>query len=182
MRYELDELDRINRAGDRYGHITPGVLAELIEEVRRLREAIRLQANAVHTAMDANTRASSIRLELAEQARAESSPEVLASERAMNAMLTEENEALRAELNGFTTAHGDLNQEVVRLREDAERYLWLRNRTRGQATLGTAGTGLPAPAQWFEFPIVIPLGNIMKGSVAEHLDEAIDAVRAKEKP
>lgn len=103
---DLDELDRINNAGDRYGHITPGVVAELIAEVRRLREAIRLQANTVRTAMDANTHASGIRLELAEQARAESSPEVLASERAINAMLTEENEELR---------------------EDAERYRWLCN-------------------------------------------------------
>lgn len=38
MRYEIDELDRINKAGDRYGHITAGIVAELIEEVRRLRE------------------------------------------------------------------------------------------------------------------------------------------------
>lgn len=35
---DLDELSRINTAGDRYGHITPGVVAELIGEVRRLRE------------------------------------------------------------------------------------------------------------------------------------------------
>lgn len=35
---DLDELDRINNAGDRYGHITPGVVAELIAEVRKLRE------------------------------------------------------------------------------------------------------------------------------------------------
>jgi len=35
---DLDELSRLNNAGDRYGHITPGVVAELIAEVRRLRE------------------------------------------------------------------------------------------------------------------------------------------------
>lgn len=38
MRYTLDEIERINNAGDRYGHITPGVVAELCAEVRRLRE------------------------------------------------------------------------------------------------------------------------------------------------
>lgn len=38
MRHDLDELSRLNTAGDRYGHITPGVVAELIAEVRRLRE------------------------------------------------------------------------------------------------------------------------------------------------
>lgn len=35
---DIDELERINNAGDRYGHITPGVVAELITEVRALRE------------------------------------------------------------------------------------------------------------------------------------------------
>ena len=34
---DIDELERINNAGDRYGHITPGVVAELIAEVRRMR-------------------------------------------------------------------------------------------------------------------------------------------------
>ena len=38
LTHDIDELDRINRAGDRYGHITPEVVAELIAEVRRLRE------------------------------------------------------------------------------------------------------------------------------------------------
>jgi len=37
---ELDQIERINNAGDRYGHITPGVIAELIAEVRRLREVL----------------------------------------------------------------------------------------------------------------------------------------------
>lgn len=39
---DIDELERINNAGDRYGHITPGVVAELIAEVRRLREEVEL--------------------------------------------------------------------------------------------------------------------------------------------
>jgi hypothetical protein len=72
---------------------------KVLAECERLRETIKRQANAARAGMDAATRASSIRLELATQARAESSPEVLASERAMNATLTEENEALREALN-----------------------------------------------------------------------------------
>jgi hypothetical protein len=69
---------------------------KVVAECERLRAAMKLQSNAAHAGMDAATRASSIRLELAEQARTESSPEVLASERAMNAMLTEENDVLRS--------------------------------------------------------------------------------------
>ena len=38
MTLDLDQIERINNAGDRYGHITPGVVAELCAEVRRLRE------------------------------------------------------------------------------------------------------------------------------------------------
>lgn len=34
---DIEELERIVRAGDRYGHNTPGVTLELIAEVRRLR-------------------------------------------------------------------------------------------------------------------------------------------------
>lgn len=40
MILDLDQLERINTAGDRYGHITPGVVAELCAEVRRLTEAL----------------------------------------------------------------------------------------------------------------------------------------------
>lgn len=35
---DLDELERIVKSGDRYGHNTPGVTLELIDEVRALRE------------------------------------------------------------------------------------------------------------------------------------------------
>jgi hypothetical protein len=119
----LDELERLAKAatsglpGDRIPFaihaLDPEGILELVAEVRRLRDAIRLQANAVRTAMDANTRASSIRLELAEQARAESSPEVLASERAMNAMLTEENEALREDAERWRTEMALRNDPAI---------------------------------------------------------------------
>ncbi|CAB3784426.1 hypothetical protein [Pararobbsia alpina] len=75
----------------------------LLAEARRLREEIKRQAAAAHMGMDAAKRASTIQLQLAEQARAESSPEVIASERAMNALLTEENEALREDAERWRT-------------------------------------------------------------------------------
>lgn len=142
MRLELEELERINAAGDRYGHITPGVVAELIAEVRNLRETIRLQSNAARAGMDAAKRAATILYAEADKARAESSPDVLASERAMNAVLTEENERLRAEVFHWKANHdnqvtrarflierGDIPVERVRayeematLRANMERY------------------------------------------------------------
>ncbi|HEX7911764.1 MAG TPA: hypothetical protein VF534_27235 [Paraburkholderia sp.] len=36
---DIEELARINLAGDLYGHITPRVVGELIAEVRRLNNA-----------------------------------------------------------------------------------------------------------------------------------------------
>jgi hypothetical protein len=53
---------------------------------------------------------------------------------------------------------------------DAERYRWLRYRTKG--LLEAAG------AQYFAFPYrfdLPPVGDLMRGSVAQHLDNAIDA-------
>jgi hypothetical protein len=43
---DIDELERIAKAGDRYGHNTSGVTLELIAEVRRLRE--RLEVDPRH--------------------------------------------------------------------------------------------------------------------------------------
>lgn len=98
---DIDELDRINNAGDRYGHITPGVVAELIAEVRRLRE-------------------------------------------------------------------------------DAERFQWLRDRTRGICNYEHTDNVLMRHGR-FQFPTVEPISDVMRGSVAQHLEDAIDAARAKEK-
>lgn len=68
--------------------------------ITNLREQLKLQANAAHMGMDAAKRTSGIQLQLAEQARAESSPEVLESERQVNSMLTEESERLTLERDG----------------------------------------------------------------------------------
>jgi predicted nucleic acid-binding Zn-ribbon protein len=66
--------------------------------------------------MDAATSASSIRLEEAARLRAESSPEALASERAANAILTDENDRLRAEKS---TLEARLSALVAAARNDA---------------------------------------------------------------
>jgi hypothetical protein len=79
-----------------YSKIPDEWVVQLCAEVRRLRETIRLQANAARSGMDAAKRAATILYAEADKARAESSPELLASERAMNAMLTAENERLQA--------------------------------------------------------------------------------------
>jgi hypothetical protein len=75
----------------------PTAILELIAEVRNLRETIRKQASSARAGMDAAKRAATILYAEADKARAESSPDVLASERQANAMLTEENERLRDE-------------------------------------------------------------------------------------
>lgn len=56
------------------------------------------------------------------------------------------------------------------LKPDAKRYQWLRNLTRGHR-------GACFDQMWFLLPDVkrIPGQNIMQGSVAQHLDAAIDA-------
>jgi hypothetical protein len=85
--------------GERHAkHDLTDLVGYLLHANIRLNETLRRQASAVRAGMDATTRASSICLELAVKARAESSPEALASERAANALLTEENERLRAQL------------------------------------------------------------------------------------
>ena len=50
---------------------------------------------------------------------------------------------------------------------DAARYRWLREGTSGESrSRGRAEFDMPCPS---------PIGNIMQGSVAQHLDKAIDA-------
>jgi hypothetical protein len=87
------------------GHGVRNEAADLIEQqaarIAELEAAIRKQANAARSLADATIRDASIRQGLAEKAYAESSPEVLASERQANAMLTEENERLTARLTAL---------------------------------------------------------------------------------
>lgn len=73
-------------------------VSDAANEIERLRDAIKRQAAAAKTGMDAATRISSVQLEQARIARAESSPDAIDSERNANAVLTGEVERLRAEL------------------------------------------------------------------------------------
>ena len=63
--------------------------------------------------------------------------------------------------------------ELEALRKDAERYRWLRAETSGIADA--------RGRQEFVFPDPHPLDNILRGSVAQHLDAAIGAAMAKER-
>lgn len=97
----------------------PAAILELIAEVQALRETIKRQANAARAGMDAAKRASTILYAEAAKARAESSPDVLASERAMNSILTEENEALRADAERY-----DFLSQRAELRQSDIGYYW----------------------------------------------------------
>lgn len=66
----------------------------------------------------------------------------------------------------------ELEAEVAALRLDAGRYRWIRN--------GTSGERFVSGIQAFVFPAIKPVGNIMRGSVAQHLDEAIDAAKEQQ--
>ena len=61
----------------------------------------------------------------------------------------------------------NLKAENERLRKDAERYQYLRRWVRGETDLYTEQKTI----HFF----INPVGDVMKGSVAQHLDEAIDA-------
>ena len=96
------------------------------QEIARLREAIRLQGRAAISGMDAAKAISGHQLETAAKLRAESRPEAIESEREMNAILTAENDALRARL-------ADAEQE---LRNIAESARWDQSVFDGQVEWG----------------------------------------------
>lgn len=81
--------------------------AVLNARIQTLEVQLQDTKRAAHAGMDAAKRTSTIQLDLAQKARAESSPEALASERAANALLTEENERLRAQLEPIARVHPD---------------------------------------------------------------------------
>jgi hypothetical protein len=121
----LDELEKLAKAAHNDGWEHAYALADrwqeilaLIAEVRALRETIKRQASAARMGMDAAKASGAIMLELAQQARAASSPDVLASERAMNAMMTEEVERLTADRDHWQANH---DNQVSRARFLIER-------------------------------------------------------------
>lgn len=88
-------------------------------------------------------------------------------------MTTIEHELRTADARGvsppqnWTTRAAD---EIAALRKDAERYRWLRAQVRGARD--------ERGRQEFDMPDPHPLGDIMRGSVAQHFDAAVDAAMA----
>jgi hypothetical protein len=82
--------------------------------------------------------------------------------------------ALAAEIDRLTKLLTEVQHERTTLfmsarenQADAERYRWLRTHTHGERdAAGRAEFCMPNP---------MPRSNIMRGSVAQHLDAAIDA-------
>lgn len=72
------------------------------EEIAKLNDALTKQANAARMGMDAAKKHASQMLEEAARLNAESKPEVIASERAANAILTAENAELRRALEAIS--------------------------------------------------------------------------------
>lgn len=62
-----------------------------------------------------------------------------------------------------------LQRELAEARQDAERWDWFRSKTRGERSVDGRGQ--------FVQPRISPITGIMMGSIAEHLDAAIDAAR-----
>jgi len=120
------------------------VTAAQAARIAELEAAIRKQANAARSLADATIRDASIRQGLAEKAYAESSPEVLASERQANAMLTEENERLTARLTALESERDALLNSLAAARQDAS-TAWERH---AMATrIGNAAAGDLATAR-----------------------------------
>ncbi len=68
---------------------------------------------------------------------------------------------------GYFEKRQALFAHAVALEKDAARYRWLRTHTHGERdAAGRAEFCMPNP---------MPRSNIMRGSVAQHLDAAIDA-------
>lgn len=83
---------------------------------------IRRQASAAVAGMDAATRISSRQLELARQARAESAPESLESERAANAKLTQELSLAEEGLANYAQEIANLRNELTAARLERDQF------------------------------------------------------------
>jgi hypothetical protein len=108
-------------------------------------------------------------LALADQVRAYAAAAVAAALEQQAAEIERLRDAL-----GYT--QGQTNQAVTEneaLRKGAERYEWIRAGT----SAGRDSQGF----QQFNLPFLVPQDNLMRGSVAQHLDKAIDAAM-KENP
>jgi hypothetical protein len=87
-------------------------------------------------------------------------------------------EAEKLDPEGFAKARAE-RAELEALRKDAERWRWWRAQVWGFRALGSARPAVFAYPSAMELPPV--RGDIMRGSVAEHFDHAVDAAMAERK-
>jgi hypothetical protein len=127
-----DLIKRLYLAGR---HPDFAICMEAAARIAELEAAIRKQANAARSLADATIRDASIRQGLAEKAYAESSPEVLASERQANAMLTEENDRLTARLTALESERDALlaaaGKDAVAEVVGSQEICWVRVTSNG---------------------------------------------------
>ena len=88
-----------------------------------------------------------------------------------------DNHFAQAMANG--AAAREYREEAEALRKDAERWRWWRAQVWGFRALGSARPAVFAYPSAMELPPV--RGDIMRGSVAEHFDHAVDAAMAERK-
>lgn len=89
----------------------------LVARIESLEQDLAATKAAALRGMDAAKATSTIQLDLAQKARAESSPNALASERAANAILTEENTRLQVQLQEARDALEDERQPWIHVSE-----------------------------------------------------------------
>ena len=88
---------------------------------------------------------------------------------AESARQTEDEFCQQKILKALTAERDDLRKEVEASRADAGRYRWIRTHTMGERD------DLRVPQFYLPSVETLPGVNIMRGSVAEHLDAAVDA-------
>lgn len=161
MTIDLDQLERIVKAGDRYGHNTPAVTLELIAEVRRLQEENMLCRNAIEDAVDM--------VDVCAEANDDdhSQGALRATKRLLSEAICKACPRLLMERPEGQKLYGlhwrELREENEALRADAERYRWAISLEDNVEQLYAA---------------VISCGPDMPGSI----NIEIDAHRAKDQP
>ena len=93
------------------------ILLEAADYIANLKQQLSRQASAAKMGMDASKKSGAVMYEQGKKMLAESNPEVIESERAANAMLTEENDQARqiiTELVEYAECNDPGNPHIVR--------------------------------------------------------------------
>lgn len=93
-------------------------VAALKEENEKLQQTLERQTRSYMAGLQAAKSVSANRLQEAARLRAESSPEVVSSEREANSLLTEENEKLREDIKKLSALVKDVNALSEKLQKD----------------------------------------------------------------